>query len=289
MMYGVLSARLARTPALIGEEASDAIGRRWTGHQFFRWLSMRADAIVAVSPSARDYLVQQLGIPAQKVRLINNGVVERPPAGAESLLKIRERFGLTADHLVTGCVGRLVDEHKKVSDLIRALPELVAADDRVRLLIVGDGPDRAALEALAETTGVAQFVIFAGYQSRPQDFYPLMDIFAHVAAREAFGLVIAEAMFAGLPVLATRVGGIPNVVKEDETALLVAPGDISEIARQLRRLLSDAGLRKRLAGAGHARAAALFSSERYVAETERLYMDVLAQRGRTAAGRSPAG
>jgi glycosyltransferase involved in cell wall biosynthesis len=170
----------------------------------------------------------------------------------------------------------LFDQQKKVSDIIRSLPLVLRQTPNARLLIVGDGTDRAMLETLAIDTGVAAAVIFAGYQADTRPFFDLMDIFVHAPASEAFGLVVAEAMMAGKPVVATRVGGIPQVVAEGTTALLVPPAHPEELARALLRLLADPGSAAELGRAGRTRAVEQFGWERYVREVDALYGDCLA-------------
>lgn len=119
---------------------------------------------------------------------------------------------------------------------------------------------------------------FVGYQANPQPYYALMDVFALASASEAFGLVLVEAMFAGLPVVATRVGGIPTVVAEGETGLLVDPGDPLALANALLKLERSRSLRHDMGAKGRIRALTRFSAERYVADVDRLYQKLASQR-----------
>jgi glycosyltransferase involved in cell wall biosynthesis len=268
--------RLAGVPIVIGEETADPEGRRLSGHLFFRALAAMTDRMVAVSPFVREYLVRRLRVPPAKVRLINNGVPEGEQTSPDRLRDLRAQYGIGPGEVVIGSVGRLFDRQKKVSDIIRSLPLVLRQTPNARLLIVGDGTDRAMLETLAIDTGVAAAVIFAGYQADTRPFFDLMDIFVHAPASEAFGLVVAEAMMAGKPVVATRVGGIPQVVAEGTTALLVPPAHPEELARALLRLLADPGLAAELGRAGRTRAVEQFGWERYVREVDALYGDCLA-------------
>lgn len=273
-----VTGRLARVPVILGEETSDSLNRRWRGHLLFRLLGALTHQMVAVSPTVEDYLLNRLHLPRSKVTLINNGVVEMPPPDAGQIRALREKFDLAPEHFVIGTVSRLLDRHKRVSDLIRALAVLLPACPEARLLIVGRGPDEVALRELADTLGVAAQVRFAGYQAEPRPCYALMDVFALASATESFGLVLVEAMYAALPVVATRVGGIPSVVDEGGSGLLVSPGQPSVLAEALLSLRRDPARRQALGRAGRARATANFGAERYVREVDCLYQRLAAQR-----------
>lgn len=275
-----ISGRLGGVPIIVGEETSDPTNRRWTGHALYRILAGLTHHMVAVSPVVREYLVQSLRIPAEKVSQINNGVAERSPVVDGAIEEIRSRFGLCSGNFVIGTVGRLVDPYKRVSDLIRALAVLhQKGASHTRLVVVGDGPDRNSLSDLAASLGVSESVMFAGYQEDPQPFYGVMDVFALASASEAFGLVLVEAMFAGLPVIATRVGGIPTVVEDGRTGVLVPPLAPERLAEAILMLANDETVCRDMGARGRERARAEFSAERYVSDVDRLYQRLLAQAG----------
>lgn len=270
--------RLARVPVIIGEETSDPVNRRWRGHLLLRLLGTLSHQMVAVSPAVEQYLLGRLHLPRSKVTLINNGVAETAPPDEGRIHALREQFGLAPEHFVIGTVGRLHDHHKRVSDLLRALATLLPACPEARLLVVGKGPDEGRLRELADQLGVADRVRFAGYQADPQPCYALMDVFALASAMEAFGLVLVEAMYAGLPVVATRVGGIPNIVDEGTSGLLVSPGQPQALAEAILELQRDPARRQAMGRAGQLLATANFGAERYVREVDRLYQRLAAER-----------
>jgi len=272
--------RWKRAPVVIMEETSDPQNRRWKGHVLARTMAAFADLCVAVSPGVGRYLTETIHVPRSKVTVINNGVEQPTVPTSDALAALRAEYGIHDGDRVIGSVGRMADEsHKCFGDLIRALALLRDLAD-VKLVLVGDGPERPGLERLASDLGVSDRVLFAGFQLDTGPFYALMDVFALASAREAFGLVNAEAMRCGLPVVATAVGGIPDVVLDGETGLLVPPRDTAALAAALRRVLNDDVLRHWLGAAGKVRADRLFSAERYVGDIEELYDRAVAQGGR---------
>ena len=234
----------------------------------------------AVSPVVERYLTGTLRLPARKVSLVVNGVPVPPPPAPGRAAAIRASHGIAAGAFVIGTVCRLVDEHKRVSDLIRAMPAIAAGCRDPHLLVVGDGDDRAMLETLAGQLGVAARVHFCGYQAVPADFYPAMDVFALASAHEAFGLVLVEAMHAGLPVVATRVGGIPWVVEHGATGLLVDSGSPAMLASCLLELHASPASRRAMGQRGRLRALSEFGEDRYVRDIDSLYMKLLDRAGR---------
>lgn len=263
---------------VITEETSDPTNRRWTGNLLMYAMCMKADVAIGVSPAVVAYLRHTLRLPKHKVRLINNAVPEVPSPAVESVAKERAALGINPSDLVIGSVGRLYDDHKKFSNLIRALPALLARHPEVRLLIIGRGPDLPILQALAAEHNVEDAVIFAGFRSNVRDYYHMMDILAQVSAHEAFGLVLVEAMLAQVPVVATRVGGMPFVLDEGACGVLVPPGDANALVDALSQLIENPVYRAKLGILGRDRACSKFSAERYCREVEELYLELGARK-----------
>ena len=271
-----LAGHLAHVPVVVIEEVNDPVGRSWRGDLLFRALIGLADQTVAVSPTIYRYLTDRLRAPARKVTLINNGVARPKALAATEAARLRERHGVGPDELVVGSVGRVVDHQKRFSDFVRAIGCL--RDLPVKGVVVGDGPDLGALRNLVQDLGLADRIVLTGFQSPPDPYYGLMDVFALASAEEAFGLVIAEAMRAGLPVVATRAGGIPDVVVEGETGLLVPSYEPETFAAALRQLLTDPVQRRVMGDAGRRRADRLFSAERYARDVGELYESLVGGR-----------
>lgn len=275
-----LVGRWKRAPYVIMEETSDPRGRRWKGHLLARTMAALADLCIAVSPGVERYLTDTIHVPRAKVRVVNNGVEQPVVPAPATLASLRERYGIHPGDRVIGSVGRMTDEKtKRFGDLIRALA-LLRDLSCVKLMLVGDGPDRRTLERLANDLGMSERVVFTGFQFDTGSYYGIMDVFALASAREAFGMVNAEAMRCGLPVVATAVGGIPDVVRDGETGLLVPSCNPEALAAALRRVLTDDVLRRRLGAAGKRRADERFSAERYVDDIRDLYDRAVARSGR---------
>lgn len=260
---------------VISEETSDPVNRSWRGNLLMRGMCLRSDVVIGVSPQVGTYLRDTARIPARKIRVIDNAVSPAPEIGTAELQRLRSGLGLAEGDIVIGSVGRVLDSHKRFSDLIRAAGLLRKQGLAAKLLIVGDGPDRATLETLAADLGLTGTVIFAGYQGKARRFYPLMDLFVLASAHEAFGLVLVEALLAGVPVVATRVGGIPYVLDEGKAGVLVPPYAPGALAEAIGTLLRDDSTRKMLAVGGRQRAEQTFSADRYCRELDALYQGLV--------------
>jgi glycosyltransferase involved in cell wall biosynthesis len=145
--------------------------------------------------------------------------------------------------------------------------------------MVGDGPDRERLEQLAHDLGIARFAYFVGYQEEIAGYYRLFDAFLLPSVTEGTPVSAIEALASGTPVVATRVGGVPDVVTDGTDGFLVEPGDTEAAAERLAELASDPELRARLGAAGAARARERYSVKRLVDDVDRLYRSLLAAKG----------
>lgn len=273
-----ISGSLGRVPVIIGEETSQPSNRSWKGNALYRMFAGLCHHMVGVSPAVVDYLTKTIFLPSDKVTLINNGVAEKAPISVDKVQSMRLEFGFPSGSFIIGTVGRVLDDDKRISDLIRALAIISKSNSSVYLLIVGSGPDEAALKRLAQDFGVAHNVVFAGYQANPRPFYQLMDVFSLASSMEAFGLVLVEAMFAELPVVATRVGGIPSIVEEGNTGYLVPPFQPEALADAILSLIDDHSLRRSMGKRGRKRALEHFSADRYVRDVDALYKRLLIER-----------
>ena len=225
----------------------------------------RTSALVAVSPQVRDDLVALGVAPRDAFTVIRYGF-EFPEPGRRS----------DSDGFAVGYAGRLT-AIKRPLDLVRALRGLVDRGVDATLLLVGDGEDRAAVEALAAELGVVERCVLAGYQRDMADWYGRFGAFCLASANEGTPVAAIEALAAGVPVVATRVGGTPAVVDDGETGFLVEPGDPDALAARLAELAADPELRQRMGRLGAERMRERYGIERMVEETEQLYERLLAR------------
>lgn len=240
-------------------------------NQLDRWSLPSAERVVTVCDSfARD--LARAGVRRERIFVRHNSV--RPPerSGDEVLSALRERLGVGADQRVLITVGRLSREKGHV-DLISALSHLHRSQPELdfKLIIVGDGPERQRVERAAASLGLAGRVVFAGHVSNVRPYYEMAHALALPSHTEGSPNVLLEAMAAGVPVVAAAVGGIPEIVTHDESALLVAPRDPQALGTAIGRVLTDARLASRLATSASALAAARYSPESYLRSLLGLY------------------
>lgn len=278
-VFGGTAAVLARIPAL-----STIHGKHWIADRKRRAIAYRVLArlgvpVIAVSEDLAGYLASGLGIPREQIRLVHNGIPIRPPSmeaarspiegvgepasAASARGETRRRLGLPAEGPLILAVGNLypVKDH---ATLLRALPELPG----VHVAIAGRGDEEPNLRRLAAELGIEERVHLLGLRDDVDRLLGAADLFVQPSRSEGLPLAVLEAMAAGLPVVATRVGGMGEAVVDGETGILVEPGRPEALAAALRRLLGDAPLRGEMGRAARTRAEAEFSvrtmARRYV-------------------------
>jgi glycosyltransferase involved in cell wall biosynthesis len=240
-----------------------------------RWCLPRYGQVICVSDDLANQ-VRRLGVPPERCTTIQNGVDERtfrrrhPPVESP----LRARLAVPPDRLVVGAVGRLSPE-KGFDDLIRASAPLLTAGLDFEVWIVGDGPARPALERQIRAGGLEDRVRLLGFWPEPVELYHALDLFALSSRREGLPNVVLEALAMEVPVIATRVGGVPEIIGHGQTGLLCPPADPTALAAALRTLMADPSLRARLARAGRALVEREFSFSRRMQKERAIYDRVL--------------
>ena len=231
------------------------------------------DRFVAVSKANAVSFRNELGLPSSKLSVVPNSVDLAGWGGdrEHDRRTIREEFRIPHDATVVGAIARL-DVQKGLTYLIRALPEVVLSHPHVHLLLAGDGPLRGELEEQARSLGLAERVHFAGFRRDTRAILSTLDIAALPSVHEGLPLSLLEAMAAELPIVATRVGGMPEVISDGSTGLLVPAQDPSALALAIRRLLDEPSMARRLAAAARARCAD-FSEDALVDRLLGVYLD----------------
>jgi len=277
-LVGLFAARLARTPVRVVTrhhlDESWLMGRR-VHVALDRWMARSADVVVVPSRAVRDHMVSREGLSGDNIEVIYLGYdFAELTAGEEDREHIRRELGLGSSFVV-GCVARFF-KNKGHRYLFAACRELAAEITDLRLLLLGSG-DREGIEAMIREHGLDGRVVLAGYRRDIPACMRGMDLLVHPSLSESFGQVIVEAMAAGTAVVATEVGGVPEIVTHGETGLLVPPRDPGAIVRAVRELYRQPDLRRRLALAGRESVRARFSIERMVDLQLRCYHRWLAR------------
>lgn len=202
------------------------------------------------------------GVRPERLQTLYSGLDMTRVMDQKSGLDARRRFGIPAEALVLGTVANLF-ERKGYEVMIEALPMIVNASPAVHYLIVGSGDAayEARLRATVEILGLESRVHFAGFQESVYPCLAAMDLYVHPALMEGFGIAVLEAMAMRKPVVATVTGGLPEIVQEGETGMLVPPGDADALAKAVSSLLQDPARCRQLGEAGRARVAAHFTVE----------------------------
>jgi len=245
-----------------------------------RWLAARTTALIAVSPQVRDDLVALGVAPPERFVVIRLGIEldERVAAEENGRAESRRYLGIASDRFAVGWIGRMTAV-KRTDDVLVAFRRL--RDDGVDavLCMVGDGPDRPELERRAHELGVIRDTLFLGYQEDVAPFYAAFDALVLPSSNEGTPVSAIEALAAGRPVVATRVGGVPDVVQEGQDGFLVDPGATDDLADRLARLARDPALRERMGGAGRERVLPRYAVARLIDDVDRLYRSLLASAG----------
>jgi glycosyltransferase involved in cell wall biosynthesis len=244
-----------------------------------RTLARASDVLVAVSPEVRDELVELGVAPYDKFVVIRLGIPLEERLGDSTVdADYRRLYGIPRDAFVVGWVGRMtgVKDTGAVLDIVRATRD--RGVDAV-LCMVGDGPDRERLEQLAHELGIARTCYFVGYQPDVAGYYRLFDAFVLPSVTEGTPVSAIEALASGTAVVANRVGGVPDVVRDGLDGFLVEPGDIDGAAARLAELAASPDLRTRLGESGRARALERYAVVRLVDDVDRLYRSLLSAKG----------
>jgi glycosyltransferase involved in cell wall biosynthesis len=224
-----------------------------------RLLTRRARRIVAISHALKRFQVERVGLPADKVEVVHYGMDEPPKAWGEN-----PELAL-GDGPVLACVARL-ERQKGVDVAVQAVHRCTPALPDATLVVLGEGPERPDLEARAHELGVR--LVLPGRVPDVAAVLRQADVFVHPARWEGFGLAVLEAMLCSLPVVATNVSSLPELVVDGETGFLVPPDDVEALAAAIGRAFAD---RDELGRRGYERARSEFSVERMASRTAALY------------------
>ena len=238
-------------------------------------LARATDRLIAVSPEVRDELVALRVAPERKFSVVRLGIELEPRVAFDGdAAEVRRRHGIGQDTFVVGWFGRMTAV-KRTDDLLTTLAGLRVRGVEALLLLVGDGDDRERLEQRAHDLGLAKSCLFLGYQEDVAQWYAVCDAVVLTSVSEGTPVTIIEALAAGRPVVATKVGGVPDVVDEGETGFLVRPGDTHALAERLEILARDPERRAAMGETGRERVLRRYAVERLVDDVDALYRELL--------------
>lgn len=277
MMYFTPVAALFRVPVRVNHDHALDIDR-YREYRQLRLLSNRlTHHIIAVSSSLSTFLSQEEKTPAQKITVINNSVdfsrfYRRSEPDAQA--KVRQNWDLPADALVVGGVGRL-DYQKNFPLFLEVAAEVSAQLPQTIFVIAGEGPHQASLEEQSRKLGIAERVRFLGFVKEMPEFYQSLDLLLLTSHFEGTPLTILEAMATGIPVVASQVDGVEDVLQEGQEAILVPPGRKDLFVKGVCQLLENQSLWQHFSKAGEEKVRQSHSVEVMTRQVESLYLKYL--------------
>lgn len=243
---------------------------------FNRLLSEPRDRFVAVGNSVRQALIEIEGLPAHRVEVVHNGV-DLPACAADvaDRAAIRAELGLAGDDFMVVQVARL-DPIKDHNTAIRAIGLAAHTSPRMRLFIVGDGPEKLPIQQAIDQQGLSGQVTMLGLRNDVHRLLAAADAFLLTSVSEGIPITILEAMAASVPVVATSAGGVPELISDEATGLLAPVGNAEQLASALVRLAANRALGGALASLAKCHVEANFSEANMIANYERIYREMLA-------------
>ncbi|HET7621717.1 MAG TPA: glycosyltransferase family 4 protein [Gemmatimonadaceae bacterium] len=284
--FGRIAAALTGTPAIVQviSHHSELTARGFPPYVelAYRILAPLTSKALAISPSVKEFSVEHMGFAPENVEVLyyplpSHSFSEPSP---ESVAELRQRLGIANGDRVIGSITRFYPV-KGINYLIDAFARLAGRYPRARLILVGKGPEEERLRRQCRELGIDGRVIFAGFQREVQRFVKLFDVSVVPSLEEGFGLVALESLALGVPVVASRLGGLPDVVTHGTTGLLVEAANPVAIADAIASLLADDELRRRMGDAGPA-TAQRYSLDGYAGRLTEIYQEL------AAGGTSPA-
>ncbi len=265
-LFGLFAAEKAGVPCISHLRSADPRTRGEFNPNMARYANSLVAGYIANSAMTRAYWTEQ-GLDPDKVSIVHNGI----PSGEVEAMDVRGEFGIEAGARVLGCVAPLRNRLKVDESMIRGFARLLKSSPETVLLVVGEGPMKAVLAEEARALGVGGKVRLAGFQDRAKEIIAGVDVSLVINGHDSFSRVVLETMQAGTALVATDVGGIREIVRDNENGILVPYGDENAFAGAVGRLLADTQLRERLVREGRSTVRDEFSIEHYATRVERIY------------------
>ena len=274
--YAAVAGRLAGIPLRFGSMRLNY--ELLADNKFVRWIGYRGlDFLIANSARAAEQ-VRQLRLTRALVRVVPNGVRIPHQVRQEERSRLKSELGVSDTHLLLGSIGRM-DSNKNHTMLLHIFAALTEKWPALRLVIIGDGPLKSRLAAMAEELGIAQKICLPGSIPQAARYLQAMDVFCLTSHTEGMPNVVMEAAAAGVPVVSTTCGGSVELIECGVTGFLVAPNDIATMVKRVDLLLADAEQRHSMGQAGREKICRAFSVQAMVTRMTRVYEEALATRG----------
>lgn len=266
-VLGGLAARAAAVPAVLSRRVDNPEHRLWA-----RWKYRRYARVICISEGIAAVLRDE-GVDAQRIRVVRSAVDASAWTRPAPRTQLCAAFGIPEARVIAGVAAQLIDR-KGHRVLFEALARM-APSRRPFVICFGQGPQREALDTEVARLGLTDDVHFAGFRRDLPDWMGALDLLVHPAYMEGLGVALLQAAAAGVPIVASRAGGMPEAVRDGENGLLVAPGDIEALRVAVERLCNDAALRRQLGDGGRALISREFSLDAMVEGNLSVYRELL--------------
>lgn len=264
-LWGGLAARRESVPAVLSRRVDNPEPRWWVSRKYRLYAR-----VIAISHGIRQVLLTE-GLAPEQVVCVHSAVdTKRYRPGRAGRGWLRTEFGLADDEPTLAMAAQFIPR-KGHHTLLAALPAVLAVHRRARVLLFGQGPEVEAVRRLAQQAGVAERVVFAGFRRDLERILPSIDVMVHPAEMEGLGVALLQAAACGVPIVAGRAGGIPEIVRPGINGELIEPGDAAALSRHLVRLLGDPAMCARYGEAGRQLAVNEFSVDAMVEGNRAVY------------------
>ena len=273
-VWGRLAGFMTHIPVIITEHNVD-VWKKGLHRIIDISLSPLSSKVITVSDEVKKFYINW-GLPAKKIVTVYNGVDVNTFSKPIDVSDLRKSYSINENDIVIGWLGRMVPA-KDLQTLLRAFKKTVSKAEysHAKLMLVGDGPDKEEIEALGVELGLTDSIIYAGFQKKVLEFYHLMDLVVLSSTREGHPIVALEAMACARPMVATSVGGVPELVQDGITGHIVAPKDPDAFSEALEKLLNSSEERKKQGLAAQQLIRDKYSVDVMIKKHEELYLEVL--------------
>jgi len=274
-----IAARIARVPVVICEEHGLYFWKDWWHRLLDRLLVHWCDKTIAVSEAVKKFNIENIGIPSEKIKVLHNCIDTDmfQSIKQSNFSSIRSELGLLESDFVFGHIGTM--RHEKNHDILLKAFADMKKKYPCKLLLIGDGPLHKEIVKLTKRLGIAADVIFTGIRNDIPSILKALDVFVFPSRNEALGIALLEAMFVGLPVIGTNVGGIPEIISDRETGLLVPNEDCGCLSNAMLELYENATLRGKLGRAAQQYVTENHDPAAYADQMLTMYDEILREKG----------